>query len=70
MRKLIVIVTALAFVFTLAAPVLAQDKAGGMTGPAAQSGDNMAKGGGAKMSKTSKKSKTSAKKSGEGAAKY
>jgi pentapeptide MXKDX repeat protein len=65
MRKLILAATALAFVSSTA---LAQstDKAGGSTGPAAQSGDNMRKG---DMSKDKmapkKKSKKSAKKSGE-----
>jgi hypothetical protein len=66
MRKLIVAITAIAFVSALSAPVLAQDKAGGSTAPAAQSGDTMSKGEGMKMSKkTSKKSKKSAKKSGD-----
>ena len=67
MRKLILAITALAFVCGLSAPVLAQDKAGGSTGAAAQSGD-MTKGDDMKMSKkTSKKSKKSAKKGGDDA---
>jgi hypothetical protein len=67
MRKLILATTALAF---LSAPAFAQstDKAGGSTGPAAQSGDNMSKGDMSKDKMASKKkSKKSAKKTGDDA---
>lgn len=62
MRKLILAATALAF---LSSTAFAQtsDKAGGTTGPAAQSGDNMSKGDAPKTKMASKKtSKKSAKK--------
>jgi hypothetical protein len=69
MRKLILAATALAFV---SSTVSAQtpDKAGGTTGPAAQS-DTMSKGEATKMApkKAKKSAKTSAKKPGEGATK-
>jgi hypothetical protein len=67
MRKLILATTALAF---LSAPAFAQstDKAGGSTGPAAQSGDNMSKGDMSKDKMASKKkSKKSAKKTSDDA---
>ena len=70
MRKLILAATALAFVSSTAvsSTAFAQDKAGGTTGPAAQSGDNMSKGDASKdkmaPKKTAKKSaKESAKES-------
>jgi len=69
MRKLILAATALAFVAS-GASAQTSDKAGGTTGPAAQSGDTMSKGA---MSKDKmapkKKSKNSAKKSGDNATK-
>jgi hypothetical protein len=69
MRKLILAATALAFVAS-GASAQTSDKAGGTTGPAAQSGDTMSKGA---MSKDKmapkKKSKKSAKKSGDNATK-
>lgn len=68
MRTLILAVTALAFVSSAA---LAQDKAGGTTAPAAQSGDTAAKGEATKMApkkKTKKSAKKSKAKSGAAAA--
>ena len=58
MRKLIVATTALAF---LSSTAFAQspDKAGGTTGPAAQSGDTMSKGAPSKGKMTKSKSKKS-----------
>ena len=67
MRKLILAATALAF---LSSTVAAQtpDKAGGTTGPAAQSGDTMSKGDTSKDKMApKKKSKKPAKKSGDDA---
>jgi hypothetical protein len=67
MRKLILATTALAF---LSSTAFAQstDKAGGSTGPAAQSGDNMSKGDMSKDKMASKKkSKKSAKKTSDDA---
>ena len=63
MRTLILAATALAFVSSTA---LAQDKAGGTTAPAAQSGDTAAKGEATKMApkKKAKKAKKSKAKSG------
>jgi hypothetical protein len=65
MRKLILAAASLAFISSTAlAPALAQDKAGGTTGPAAQSGDNMSKGDKMAAKKTGKKTskaKTDAK---------
>jgi hypothetical protein len=63
MRTLILAATALAFVSSTA---LAQDKAGGTTAPAAQSGDTAAKGEATKMApkKKAKKAKKSKTKSG------
>ncbi|CAN7688101.1 hypothetical protein LJR220_006625 [Bradyrhizobium sp. LjRoot220] len=56
MRKLIVAATALAFVSTAAlAPAVAQDKMGGTTGTAAQSGDATGKGDKMAPKKTTKK---------------
>jgi hypothetical protein len=69
MRKLILATTALAF---LTSTVSAQtpDKAGGTTGPAAQSGDSMSKGDATKDKMApKKKAKKPAKKSGEDATK-
>ena len=62
MRTLILAATALAFVSSTA---LAQDKAGGTTAPAAQSGDTAAKGEATKMApkKKAKKAKKSKAKS-------
>ncbi|HZC96115.1 MAG TPA: hypothetical protein VE267_08340 [Bradyrhizobium sp.] len=71
MRNLILAATALAF---LSSTAFAQtpDKAGGTTGPAAQSGDTMSKGDASKdkmaMKKKSKR-KSAAKKSGDDATK-
>jgi hypothetical protein len=67
MRKLILATTALAF---LSSTAFAQstDKAGGGTGPAAQSGDNMRKGDMSKGKMASKKKSTkSAKKTSDDA---
>ena len=63
MRTLILAATALAFVSSTA---LAQDKAGGTTAPAPQSGDTAAKGEATKMApkKKAKKAKKSKAKSG------
>lgn len=58
MRKLILAATALAFVSSTAlTPALAQDKAGGTTGTAVQSGDATSKG-----DKMAPKKKTASKK--------
>ncbi len=62
MRKLIIAAAAVALMSSTA---FAQDKAGGSTAPAAQSGDTMSKGDGMKMSKTKKKSKKSTKSSSD-----
>lgn len=60
MRKLIIATAALAFLSSTA--VMAQDKAGTSTAPAATSGDTMSKGDSMKMTKKTKKSKKSAAK--------
>jgi len=62
MRKLILIAAALAFVSSTAlAPALAQDKAGGTTGTAAQSGDPTSKGDKMAPKKTTAKKVSKAK---------
>ena len=58
MRTLILAATALAFVSSTA---LAQDKAGGTTAPAAQSGDTAAKGEATKMAPKKKAKKAKSK---------
>jgi hypothetical protein len=62
MRKLILAATALAFVSSTAlAPALAQDKAAGTTGTAAQSGDPTSKGDKMAPKKTASKKVSKAK---------
>jgi hypothetical protein len=62
MRKLIIATAALAFLAaTSFSTAFAQDKAGGTTGPAAQSGDTMSKGGDKMSMKKTKKTKKSSK---------
>lgn len=62
MRKLILAATALAFVSSTAlAPALAQDKAGGTTGTAVQSGDATSKGDKMAPKKTTAKKVSKAK---------
>jgi pentapeptide MXKDX repeat protein len=67
MRKLILAATTLAFVSSTAvsSTAFAQDKAGGTTGPAAQSGDTMSKGDASKDKMAPKKMAKSAKKSSD-----
>lgn len=62
MRKLILAAAALAFVSSTAlVPALAQDKAGGTTGTAAQSGDTTSKGDKMAPKKTTAKKMSKAK---------
>jgi hypothetical protein len=62
MRKLILAATALAFVSSTAlVPALAQDKAGGTTGTAVQSGDATSKGDKMAPKKTASKKVSKAK---------
>jgi hypothetical protein len=70
MRKLILATTALAFLSSTAFAQTPADKAGGTTGPAAQSGDTMSKGDASKDKMApKKKGKKSAKTKGDDAPK-